>query len=74
MVHYAPFRPEDVWAKSAYGPSGSYLGKVEAVGYRRGTLLRVGVPAKDSHRRGLKFYSVDGARLDGEQLILPAAD
>jgi hypothetical protein len=74
MVHHVQFRPEAVWAKSAYGPDGTYLGKVEAVGYRRGTLLRVGVPAKDSQRRGLKFYSVDGARLDGERLILPAAD
>lgn len=74
MVHFIQLRPEEVWAKSAFSPDGTYLGKVEAIGYRRGALLRVGVPAKDSQRRGLKFYSVDGARLDGERLILPAAD
>jgi hypothetical protein len=72
MVHFIPFRPEEVWAKSAYGPEGHFLGKVEALGYRHGRLLRVGVPAKDSQRRGLKFYSADGARIDGEKLILPA--
>jgi hypothetical protein len=74
MLHYIELRPEEAWAKSAYRADGTYLGKVEAIGYRRGALLRVGVPAKDSQRRGLKFYGVDGARLDGERLILPAAE
>jgi hypothetical protein len=38
----------------------------------RGTVRRVGVPMRHSYRRGLVFFSVDGARLDGDRLILPA--
>jgi hypothetical protein len=73
MVQHIQLRPQEVWAKSAYSSDGAYLGKVEAVGYRHGALLRVGVPARASQRRGLKFYGVDGARLDGDRLIIPAA-
>jgi hypothetical protein len=73
MVSSVQLQPGEVWAKSAYGPDGSFLGKVEALGYRHGKLIRIGVPAQHSERRGLKFFSVDGARLDGERLILPAA-
>lgn len=66
-------RIEDVWAQQAYGLAGKYLGIVEAVGFRRGTVRRIG-PMRDSDPRGLEFFSVEGARLDGERLILPAAD
>jgi hypothetical protein len=74
MVREVRLRVEDVWAKKAYDPEGNYLGMVEAVGHRRKLVRRVGVPVRDSQRRGLKFFSVDGARLDGQRLILPAAD
>ena len=73
MIQSVQLRPEDVWAKGAYGADGTYLGKVEALGYRHRALVRVGVPAKGSLRRGLKFYSVEDARIEGERLILPAA-
>ena len=43
-------RIEDVWAKQAYGLAGKYLGVVEAVGFRRGTVRRIGVPMRDSDR------------------------
>jgi hypothetical protein len=67
-------RIEDVWDKQAYGFAGKYVGVVEAVAFRHGTVRRVGVPIRDSDRGGLQFFSVEGARLDGERLILPSAD
>jgi hypothetical protein len=67
-------RVQDVWSKQAYGAAGNYLGVVEAVGFRHGTVHHVGVPMKTSERRGLRFLSADGAYLDGARLILPAAD
>jgi hypothetical protein len=72
MARDTNLRIADVWAKQAYGLGGKYLGVVEAVGFRRGTVRRIGVPMRDSDRRGLEFFSVEGARLDGERLILPA--
>jgi hypothetical protein len=67
-------RIEDVWDRQAYGLAGKYLGVVEAVAFRHGTVLRVGVPIRDSDRCGVQFFTVEGARLDGERLILPSAD
>ncbi|HXC77726.1 MAG TPA: hypothetical protein VNU19_11795 [Candidatus Acidoferrum sp.] len=67
-------RIQDVWAKQAYSVAGTYLGVVEAVGFRHGTVHRVGVPMRNSDRRGLVFFSVEGARLDGDRLILAVAD
>jgi hypothetical protein len=64
---------EDVWAQQAYGPAGKYLGVVAAVGFRRATVRRLGIPMRDSDRRGHEVFSVEGARSDGERLILPAA-
>jgi len=74
MAHDVDLQLDDVWAKKAHDLAGNYLGVVEAVGFRRGMVRRVGVPTRDSQRRGLRFVSVEGTRFDGERLILPAAD
>lgn len=74
MVPDIHLRVDDVWDRKAYGLAGKYLGVVEAVAFRHGTLRRIGVPIRDSDRCGLQFFSVEGARLDGERLILPSAD
>jgi hypothetical protein len=63
-------RVDGLRAKKAYDIFGNSLGVVEAVGFRRGIVRRIGVPTRDSERRGLKFFSVEDASLDGDQLIV----
>jgi hypothetical protein len=67
------FTVADLWKREAYTESGWRLGRIEAVGMGRDRVpRRVGVQADGGGPR-LTFFSLTGARLDGERVILAAA-
>lgn len=71
MIPDGRLRIEDVW-NNPYDLAGNYLGVVEAVAFRHGKVRRVGVPRRDSERRGIKFYCIEGAWLEAGRIVFPA--
>jgi len=62
----------DLWGREAFSESGRCVGVIEAVGSGRdGIPRRVGVRAEGGGR-ALTFFSLTGARLDGDRVILAA--
>jgi hypothetical protein len=63
-------RVAELWEKEAWSGAGHRLGRIEAVAMGRDRVpSRVGVRL-DGRGRGLAFYGLTGARLDGDRVIL----
>jgi hypothetical protein len=64
---------QDLWKKEAYDSGGRYLGPIEAVALGRDRIPhRVGVQVNG--RTPIRFFSLEGAQVDGKRVILSAPD
>lgn len=66
------FKAENLLGKDAYRASGERLGRIEAIGMGRDrTPRRVGVRLNEPAGE-LSFFTLAGARLSGDQVIIGA--